>query len=174
MYKKLLSSCTILFACGAVYANPKAVPSVPIDGLPLIVAHATEPGTATTQSVDMAQLTKESLLWNVTCNYIATETGSGTFPISLRVSTKYMAYVIDNNDNHKQKIFMDGNFIAYNYYNHPVPVNIDKQAGTFTFTLVYAYQDPFDDGHPTLTFSNLDSTGDITITSCIADNTVLS
>lgn len=160
----------MLSAYGVTYASPKAIPPVIISGLPLMIPHPTQPGTSTTKTVDLTQLTHESLIWDVTCNYQATETNQGQFPIALRVATEYGSYV--NDKIHIPKIYLDGNDIGNDDYNNPIPLNIYNKSGTITFTYVYPFADPGDTPSQ-LIFMNLDSTGDFAITSCVANDVII-
>lgn len=142
-------------------ANPLAIPSVNIRGLPLLIPHPTKPNTEITKSVNLAQLSQESLIWNVTCNYQASETNHGTFPISLRLSSNYLTY----DDNFQSEIILDGQDVGP-IFDTPFPLKISNNSGTITFTNVFAYQAPLSN----FTFSNDDSTGNFELTSCIATN----
>ncbi len=160
MNLKIKSLSLILLTLGLVVsasAKSKAVPPVNIVGLPLTFEHAIQPGQGMTKLINLSQIGNFPSAWKVTCNYQAVETGNGKFPISILVQEEFWA-------NYSPEVYVDGKDIGHAGVNIPTQTTLSQSSGTITFTNVSVYQ--FDT--PQLMLTNIDPTGNFTITSCQA------
>lgn len=155
----------LIFSALTSATSAFAVPTLPIliNGLPIEFNHPTVPGTGVTKLINMSQLGFKDAPWTVSCQYQTHETGKGTLPITILGQGQYYA-------NYFSQFYIDGQYGAPADSNHPGQAVLTKESGVITFTGVYDYHyyDPSNSGPPGILLTNVDGTGDFTITSCSA------
>lgn len=141
---------------GIALAKTDSVPPVYLPGLPLVINHSVVPGQGNTKTVSLSQFVNSPAVWNVTCNYVATETGKGQLPISILIDSE------GGWGNYPSSIYVDGNYAG----SDSAQATLNNKSGTIEYTNLYDYK--FDGATPYLEFTNVDGTGNVTLTQCVA------
>lgn len=151
-------------AIGLLVATPaNSAPVMPVlfSGIPMVLNHPTVPGEGTTKSIDLTPLGSSDSLWNVNCNYEASETGNGALPISILILREFWA-------DYDTQMYVDGQNMGPPLLT-PTQTTLGKKVGTILFTNVDVYK--FKEANnltPEIVLTNVDGTGNFTITSCSA------
>ncbi len=149
----------LLFASVFCVENAEAAPApapVQINGLPLTIAHPTQPGMSNIKSVSLDQLTALDAPWDISCHYQIDETEGGKLPVIMQLYGYFYG-------NYTPEIIVDGKNFGELFF--PLTAVLNQKSGVIEFTNIFVYQS---DQPPFLSFRNIDGTGNVTLTSCTA------
>lgn len=152
-----------LLMLSALFSTAYAASTMPIliKGLPIEYKHPTVPGEGVTQLINLTQLNFMDAPWTVTCQYQTHENGKGTLPISILGTGQYYG-------NYFSQMYIDDQYAGPADLLTPSQAVLTKETGVIKFTGVYTYRYVHPSNPAGILLTNIDGTGDFTITSCSA------